>query len=178
VFSEQFECRLHWAIRRDGRRIELRFAEVQGRLVCIGLEIGPARDAENFRNVEDDDLKPLTATEIRLPLKHLIDFTLERAGMSWTPTPGVPLYDELSQKLAMLDTAKAEKKRAGRPLLYGPEHFAEVAAVYRKHEADGGRAPTKAVKDHFGVTKSTAAKWVARAREMDLLDEYQSRLEP
>jgi len=48
------------------------------------------------------------------------------------------------------------------------EHYEEVAAVYRAAFA-AGKHPTKAVADHFGVSKSTAAKKVSRARELGLL---------
>ena len=44
----------------------------------------------------------------------------------------------------------------------GREFYEEVAAVYREAYATG--APTKAVKDHYQVNHSTAAKYVARAR--------------
>ena len=52
-------------------------------------------------------------------------------------------------------------KRGGRPPLYDREHFVEVARVYR--EAKDRRRPTEAVAEHFGVSKSAAAKWIARA---------------
>jgi hypothetical protein len=154
-----------------GRWIQLRFAEVEGRLVCVGLEIGPhLRDDGYLENVEDDDLKPLTTAEIRLPLRELIERILPYAGMQWTPTPGVDIYDDARQKFAMLETAKAEsKKRSGRPPAYGPDHYALVAFIYQGHEAIGGHAPTKAVAEYFGTTKSTAAKWVARARDLELI---------
>lgn len=50
---------------------------------------------------------------------------------------------------------------------YPPEHFADVARVYRSN-VEGGR-PTLSVADAFGVGKSTAAKWVARARSLGYL---------
>lgn len=60
--------------------------------------------------------------------------------------------------------------RAGRsgPKGYGAEHFAEVATIYQR-EALLGTKPTLAVAEHFVVSKSAAAKWVARARVMGLL---------
>ena len=63
-----------------------------------------------------------------------------------------------------------EHRRGGVPL-YQPEHFASVAETYRAAFAAGSAAPTKAVAQAFSVSRSTAAKWVARAREMGLLGE-------
>ena len=51
---------------------------------------------------------------------------------------------------------------------YPPEHFAEVARVYQS-SVEGGR-PTLSVAETFGVEKSTAAKWVARARNLGYLE--------
>lgn len=44
----------------------------------------------------------------------------------------------------------------------GLEHYEEVAEVYRA--AYGTGSPTRAVREHFDVDQSTAAKYVARAR--------------
>lgn len=70
-----------------------------------------------------------------------------------------------------LHTAKMwEESHAGRsgPKGYGAEHFAEVASIYRR-EAMVSNRPTAAVAERFVVSKSAAAKWVARARTMGLL---------
>lgn len=53
--------------------------------------------------------------------------------------------------------------RAGRPPLHDP---AEIAEVYLR----GGATPTRAVADHFHLSRSAAAKQVARAREAGFLD--------
>jgi hypothetical protein len=44
-----------------------------------------------------------------------------------------------------------------------PEHLAEVANVYREAWR-AGEHPTIAVQKHFGVSHSTAARWVGQAR--------------
>lgn len=51
---------------------------------------------------------------------------------------------------------------------YDDEHWTRVATVY-DHAWATGSAPTKAVAESFEVTRSTAAKWVAICRTMDLL---------
>lgn len=52
----------------------------------------------------------------------------------------------------------------------GPEHFKEVAEVYRQAVADR-RPPTKAVASEWSKSHSTAAKWVAKARALGFLEE-------
>lgn len=79
--------------------------------------------------------------------------------------------DELAAAEEMkFSTPTTEPKRKGRPPLYGPEHFAKVAEKYMQAWATSD-APTQAVADAFTVERSTAAKWVARARGMGLLGE-------
>jgi transposase len=78
-------------------------------------------------------------------------------------------------RAAAARAATAAKRGPGRPRLYDDEHFAEVARVYREHS--GGPAPTKAVAESFQTSKATAAKWVARARDMGLLERPERREE-
>jgi hypothetical protein len=52
---------------------------------------------------------------------------------------------------------------------YGPAHFALVSQVYREAVAGGSATPTRAVAATFSISRSTAAKWVARARGLGLL---------
>ena len=68
---------------------------------------------------------------------------------------------------AALAGSPPPKAKPGRPALYGPAHFVEVAAVYTGAHVEG-KHPTKAVADHFHVARSTAAKWVARCRSPKL----------
>jgi len=51
---------------------------------------------------------------------------------------------------------------------YDTEHWRLVAATYDKAWATGS-APTRDVAEHFGVTRSTAGKWVSICRKMGLL---------
>ena len=87
-----------------GREMELRFAEVEGRLVCIGLRIGPpvvaASGSSSFELSEDEQiadaqLEPLTTDELRIPLRRLIDDALARGVRMWTglasPGAGPPV---------------------------------------------------------------------------------------
>lgn len=49
-----------------------------------------------------------------------------------------------------------------------PEHLGEVAKIYAAAQASDD-PPTRAVQHHFGVSHSTAAKWVGAARKAGLL---------
>jgi len=170
----ELKCFARSALLWNNRRVEVRFAELDGQLVCIGVEIGPKlSDEDVFINVKDGDLRPLAATEIRMPLRHLIDVGLQTAVMSRTGTGDFGRDTEaFRDDLGRLNRAQTEpRKRPGRPPSYGEEHFEEVARVYRDHTRAGGRAPTKAVQQRFQpVTKSAAAKWVSRARQMGLIE--------
>lgn len=48
------------------------------------------------------------------------------------------------------------------------EHLEEVAKIYN-HAQSEDEPPTRAVQNHFGVSHSTAAKWVGSARRTGLL---------
>lgn len=63
---------------------------------------------------------------------------------------------------------------SGRRPTYDRDHFVAVAKIYSDAYAVGA-APTKAVAQHFHVTPSAAAKWVARARGLGLLGPTQQR---
>lgn len=52
---------------------------------------------------------------------------------------------------------------------HGPNHFAEVAEVYRQGMTSDIPAPTTHVATTFSVSRSTAAKWVTEARRLGLL---------
>jgi len=170
---EELKCFARSALLWNGRRIEVRFAEIDDRLVCIGLEIGPKlNDEERFVNVKEDDLKPLTAAEVRFPFRRLVEAGLQSALLVRTGTGDFAAdIQALVADTKTLETARAEPpKRTGRPPTYGREHYAKVARIYREHVNAGGRAPTKAVQKVFQVEKSTAAKWVSKARELEELE--------
>ena len=59
--------------------------------------------------------------------------------------------------------------RRARKDSHGPEHFAEVAQVYRDALACQVPSPTRQIALRFNVSRSTAAKWVSEARRRGLL---------
>jgi hypothetical protein len=86
---------------------------------------------------------------------------------------GSPHTQALRRKARSVDQPrKAAKgsKRRGRPpgVSHSPEHWQRVAEVYTEARR-AGHDPTAAVAAEFDKTHSTAGKWVARCRELDLL---------
>lgn len=109
-----------------------------------------------------------------------VEANVRRQRDAW---PG--LSEETYQRIAEAVARAARKAippleaglgRPGRPRELGAEHFAEVALVYSEAWRAGSRAPTKAVQQHFGTSRSTAAKWVARARAIGLLPPTEPRV--
>ena len=173
LFEQRFDRGPWW--------VYLRFGEVAGRIECIGVEV--------MGNPDGKDQAPLTALAVRrLPVGRLVDRARReyrerlQAASGLDPSPGdwnpdtpqeerQPILDQLRAGIrARLPLVEREfaSERKGRPSLYGPEHFARVVEVYLKTLSAGGN-PTAEVARRFGVTRSAAAKWVARAREMGLL---------
>ena len=62
----------------------------------------------------------------------------------------------------------SEPRRGGRKG-HGDDHYAAVAEFYATAWTDGVH-PTEAVAEHWTVAKTTAAKWVSRARELGFLE--------
>jgi hypothetical protein len=164
--------------RRDGkRRVALRFALVEGRLVCIGVEIGPlvkhnGENAEVFIVSDESELDPLRSTELRLPLRELIDEALEWViikdqDFAWM---GSERAAEWKKVVAPHNAAvRKGRKKPGRPRQYGDDHYQKVAEVYEQELRSGGRAPLRAVMREFHVEKSTAASWVREAKRLGFL---------
>lgn len=155
----------------NGRRVELRFALVEGRLVCIGLEAGPPviegdGGKHVFNVIDDAELDPLRSAEIRFRLRDLIDEALEHAATRFLSlkTP------EARAQLAPLEAAaKKGRKKPGRPPVHGDDHYREVARIYEETLASGRRDPLQAIRRRFKIEKSAAAGKVREARRRGLL---------
>lgn len=94
------------------------------------------------------------------------------------PNPKVPDFMEVwraamapyGEEARDIERAWARMRR-GRTPFYPPEHYERVADLYRRN-ADSG-SPTKAVAEQWTpkpVPRSTANKWVAKARELGLIE--------
>ncbi len=137
---------------------------------------------------------PIRSKDLRLPLGRIVADYMARqrqVAKAWT-TPGrmekarqtlegsasvpdepgfwgTPRAQAAARQILEL-TDEARPKKAGRPSL-PVSHYVEVARVYTealRHRVN----PTKAVVDHFSVSKGQAAKWVYRCRRppLSLLD--------
>jgi len=136
------------------------------------------------------DGEPITATVLReIPLGSVIKLARDRAWLSHAGShvePGERLRDALqrteaqeiktieewrtllerAQRLSGAAGGLEDLVRPGRPKRgrrYPPDHWRGVAAVYAAAYREGDN-PTSAVKNHYSISQSTAAKWVARAR--------------
>jgi hypothetical protein len=138
--------------------IVVSLAEVRGRLECVGLDVQASRPLKPT---------PLTASAYRaLPLGEIVKAAKQKLLRDAGPQGGDVELEKLKEKaereLRRRDTSLGGAP--GRP----PEHFAEVANVYAKAWREG-RPPVQAVEMWGGVSRSAAAKWVYRARQLGLL---------
>lgn len=136
---------------------------IEGRVECIGFHV---RSGEG-------ESRPVTASVLRsIPLGRILGNIAEKRVES--------LKDSVRRGPDKEAAARALPKYerslpiSGRRPTYDRGHFVAVAKVYSHAYAEGA-APTKAVAQHFHVTPSAAAKWVARARGLGLLGPTQQR---
>jgi hypothetical protein len=165
-----------------GVPVRLMFAEVDGRLVCVRVELGP-----DFEDTQQPDPVRITTELLRtIPITRLTDDLLvtlaeqARAASAAANLEAMPAEQRRQWKAAAEEwRTQAEStttKRPGRPRKYGDKHWQEVAEVYNANS--GGRSPTRAVTRHFSrkwkteVSKSTAAKWVAHCRSIGLIQPF------
>lgn len=146
------------------------WAEVNGRVECVGLDIRSffmeGDDATTYRPVwADTAAVPISASFLRsLPVASLVRRArlLLGASAGWKASK---TGDKATR--AVLRSVTAELAESPRRL-HGIEHFQRVAEVYSAAWQRGDH-PTKAVAEEMKATRSAAAKWVARARELGLL---------
>jgi hypothetical protein len=155
----------------NGRRVALRFASVEGRLVCIGLEIGPPVSVNEqgsfvFDTVDDAELDALRSTEIRLPLRELVDKALESAALA-----ALNLSPEVAARFEPHRAAarKSLERKPGRPPQYSDDHYREVARIYEETLRSGRRDPLQACMRELRIEKTTAANKVREARRRGFL---------
>lgn len=169
--------------------LEAKWVKEAGHPVCVGLtlwkDVVPAtRGRRSATRVQPAaPLDGLGGTDLRsIPLAQVLE-------LLWAGQRG----EELAQKAgwasfdwAAADDISRELRPAVERLLASPlhfddkgprrrlgddtEHFAAVAMVYEAALANPGRKrPTDAVRHQFGVSYSTATKWVHHARSMGFL---------
>jgi len=161
--------RVRWPDADGDIEVTVHLLEVAGRMECVGVDIRTFRQATiggRTTRLARTEPRAIGAADIRsLRLAEVVAEAREKiAAFLFAPT-GDEAWD--ATPWAAGQREKWEPK-PGRPPIYGPDHFAEVARVYREAYAEG-RTPTRAVARRFDATQAAAAKWVARCRSMGLL---------
>jgi hypothetical protein len=125
-------------------QVVVHWAEIGQREEPVGLDIRPRGTTIERLSPDPSRAAPITATALRgLALGRV----LQDAG---SPDDQEPI-------------GRRSDFEAGRGSRLGRSHYEEVAEVYAAARRSGGK-PTQAVKEHFGVSYSAAAKYVQRAR--------------
>lgn len=164
-----------WPDRSRGPwQLVFHFWLIGGRVECAGL------DVRSFVTQGDGANLQVSATPAgpkrigrgllaRLPLGQLSEAALENQH-HWVQAAAAGAFgapEEVRELAAQQEPAYRRTihgARVGRRPKYGHRHYAEVARVYLRAWHEDPRAPTKAVAEHFGVSRSRAANWVAQAR--------------
>lgn len=164
-----------WPDRRRGPwLLRIIWANVAGRLECVGLDIRSCRETGEAWPPElptwNEDPPILTASTLRqLTLgKILSDYRedgFKRADKYAREIEAAPADDEMRKHAA--DTRR--QARLNRAVRRGIPPLPEVARIYRD-AARHREHPTEAVKAHWNVAYSTAAKWIMRARKEGYLE--------
>jgi hypothetical protein len=183
-----FRYILHWAV-------------IDGRQELAGITLTSMRSENSWENPEgwnavptleendDGTLKPTTKPftytgPVRLTSDTLRKLTDGRerslhsivedtkkdlvSFVEWAVTRDPERVAEMEERVKVLKAG--ERKRRGAPAKWGPEHYRNVADIY-SYAWDNNLKPTRAVAQHWGVSQSSAANWVAKARELGFLDQ-------
>jgi hypothetical protein len=155
------------------------FGIVNGRRECVGLDVRSFKEAGEGEGKRKVPLRPgasyqvVTASVIRsLPVATLV--RSNRQGLADIAAHVAADPATSAENREML-TERAAELRSSTRRLYDAEHFAQVAAIYSK-AWEAGDAPTRAVAEQMKATRSAAAKWVARARQLGMLGKTDQRV--
>lgn len=148
---------------------------IDGRPQIVGVELwggDPAKYPGSDRPAlpVPESETGITSVAIRLPLGELLgrvldEYSQESRIIAKATSASDGLRASVETNQARVEASPVPR---GRRPMYGVPHFARVARVYTDAMARGQR-PTAAVAAWGSVNKSTAAKWVARARALRLL---------
>ena len=144
---------------------------VDQRWECVGLRL------RSFDQDSEAEPRRVLATDLRgLRLGDLLAAQADEWAKAWRAQAtkageGFVIDDSEEVVDAWLATLP---KKPGRPRQYDRSHFQKVADVYAEAFV-ARRNPTKTVAERFQVSRSTAAKWVYRCRQMSLLGPTEKR---
>lgn len=164
--------------RRPDYWLTLKLGEVRGRLECVSVTV---RAEGEGRVVSSATMRALPIARLVAEAVRKLRIAVAAGQIDPGPPPMVAHLDgTLTEPDAELRRHRDEFWAQARqwadelaPILarsgrFPPEHLQHVARVY-KEAARWQRNPTAAVGEHYGVTRSAAAKWVSRARQGGLL---------
>jgi hypothetical protein len=145
--------------------VQTEWDDVDGRFECVSLLV-----------TSHSGRRPITATLVRrMPVARVIDDERRDRIAGWDRVHAhvAHTYGSDPSADAHVERVKAMYEKGGRPR-YPDDHWEHVAKVYRDSFAAGDN-PTKSVADTFTVSRSAAAKWVARCRDYGLLGRTEQR---
>jgi hypothetical protein len=155
------------------------WAIIDGRQELVGIELSSVQSDDGWKNppgwtptptrLTADTLRKLTDGREK-SLTAIVEDTKEAlvSFVEWWATREPDRIRELDDQVKALK--EGQRKTRGAPAKWGPEHYAAVAVIYEDAHRNSLK-PTKAVAGHWGVSSSTAANWVAKARKLGLLGE-------
>ena len=173
--------------KRGPWRLQLHWDFIDGRWAVTGLTIRSCPDATGPADTPSEADSPSES-------EHAVDSTLPIQPRELTSRELRALHlsdlatrQESSWQRLLIETSRAAVPSAGqesparhegpgRPPLYDKGHFAEVARIYSDAYRNQPRNPTMKVAKDFRVSRSTAAKWVAKARDLGFLDRTRKRV--
>lgn len=166
--------------------VRLYFGEVEGRAQCVGLELRSFRWSSHRSDTTEGEVSgSLLALPRQMQTTPLTTSVLRRFKVAEVVAETKQSQAAFREWWAEREPARAAeireaaqwwgeepKGKGGRPS-YGPDFYRKVAEVYAEAWR-GGDNPTKAVAqdprlEHTPVSKSTAANWVSKARQMGFL---------
>jgi hypothetical protein len=162
-----------------GLQIWFEWEEVEGRLECVGVRITPDRGGATRRVITTSLMREISWSAL---IEKKKEVNLRRAH-KWAETKKIgiseiPVDPELiaeARKMVPAWESSLLGSRRGRPRELNPDDFARVAQVYTDAYR-AGLPPTKAVAEKFNLSRSGAAKRVARARRDGLLPKTRQRV--
>ena len=148
-------------------RVHIDHSTGVARLVGIDIRSFAGRDPDpaDPPRLKHGELREVTTSDLRaLSLPKVMAKAVKEAGKMYDQAAKTPRYAE---RLEWLDERRERYAQSARR--YDLDHYRSVAAAYTEALSTG--EPTKAVAEQFKLTRSAAAKHVARCRELGFLEE-------
>lgn len=165
---EPIQTTVGWT--NEGRlwRVTLTWDVIEDRWECVGLAIAAGAPDTPLHAV---DLRALTLGRLVAESrpKLLEEVARRREVLKDSHSAAIESY-----LLRKLQSASQPKASPGRPPVHSLGHYAEVAKAYAEAYA-AGDYPTRAVAEHFHMSRSAAGKQIARCRALGFLGPTEKR---